>query len=78
MIDSEGMGVIDGLGDMLTAGLTAVGITKKRVNAVASAIGISDCGCDARARMLNEWGNKHLGIGTVGDPHPTQDGDAAR
>ena len=51
-----------GLGDRLAAGLAAFGITKERVNAVAQAVGVTDCGCDERQRKLNELGRK-LGIG---------------
>lgn len=51
-----------GLGDMVAAGLDAVGITKDRVQAVASRVGIKDCGCRKRQQRLNEIGRK-LGIG---------------
>ena len=51
-----------GLGDMVAAGLTAVGITKQRVQAVASAVGIKDCGCSKRQAALNRAG-RQLGIG---------------
>jgi len=51
-----------GLGDMVAAGLDAVGITKERVQAVASAVGVKDCGCKKRQDKLNELGRK-LGIG---------------
>ena len=54
-----------GLGDMVAAGLSLLGITKERVNAVAKSVGVDDCGCDERQRRLNELGRK-LGIG--GDP----------
>ena len=47
-----------GLGDMVAAGLTAVGITKERVSA---AIG-GPCGCDKRQAALNDIGRK-FGIG---------------
>jgi hypothetical protein len=49
-----------GLGDMVAAGLAAVGITKERVSA---AIG-RDCGCAKRQAALNEFG-KRLGIGNA-------------
>lgn len=45
-----------GLGDMVAAGLAAVGVTKERVQAVASAVGISDCGCAQRQAALNRVG----------------------
>lgn len=51
-----------GLGDMVAAGLSAVGITKERVQAVASAVGVKDCGCAKRQEALNAIGRK-LGIG---------------
>lgn len=42
-----------GLGDMVAAGLNAIGITKERAQAVASAFGIKDCGCAGRQEALN-------------------------
>lgn len=51
-----------GLGDMVAAGLDAVGITKRRVQAVANRVGIKDCGCKQRQQRLNELGRK-VGIG---------------
>jgi hypothetical protein len=51
-----------GLGDIVAAGLSAVGITKERAQAVASAVGIKDCGCGKRQAALNAVG-KRLGIG---------------
>jgi hypothetical protein len=51
-----------GLGDMVAAGLDAVGITKERVQAVASVVGVKDCGCRKRQEKLNELGRK-FGIG---------------
>ena len=47
-----------GLGDMVAAGLSTIGITKERVS---KAIG-RPCGCGKRAEQLNELGRK-LGIG---------------
>jgi hypothetical protein len=47
-----------GLGDMVKAGLSAIGITEERVSA---AIG-RPCGCSERAEKLNELGRK-IGIG---------------
>jgi hypothetical protein len=51
-----------GLGDMVATGLSAVGITKERVQAVASAVGVEDCGCKKRQEALNNLGRK-FGIG---------------
>lgn len=48
----------NGLGDILKAGLSAIGITEERVSA---AIG-RPCGCSQRAEALNELGRK-VGIG---------------
>jgi hypothetical protein len=48
-----------GLGDMVAAGLSAVGITPERVS---KALGVKDCGCKKRQKMLNEVGRR-LGIG---------------
>ena len=47
-----------GLGDMVAAGLSAIGITKERVS---KAIG-KPCGCAKRQQRLNELGRR-LGIG---------------
>jgi hypothetical protein len=47
-----------GLGDMVAAGLSAIGITKERVSAVVG----GDCGCHKRQEALNELGRK-IGIG---------------
>lgn len=52
-----------GLGDYIAAGLDAVGITKERVQALASKVGIKDCGCGKRQEIANELGAKYLGIG---------------
>jgi len=51
-----------GLGDVVAAGLSAVGITKERVQAVANAVGIKDCGCAKRQAALTKLGRK-FGIG---------------
>lgn len=51
-----------GLGDMVASGLAAVGITKERAQAVASAVGVKDCGCKKRQQALNELGRR-IGIG---------------
>ena len=47
-----------GLGDIVKAGLSAIGITEQRVS---RAIG-KPCGCGKRAEKLNELGRK-FGIG---------------
>jgi hypothetical protein len=52
-----------GLGDMVSDFLSVFGITKRRVNSAAIAVGVSDCGCAARQQAMNEWGKKNLGIG---------------
>jgi hypothetical protein len=51
-----------GLGDMVAAGLSAVGVTKERAQAVATAVGVKDCGCKNRQERLNQLGRR-LGIG---------------
>lgn len=51
-----------GLGDMVAAGLDAVGITKDRVQRLANAVGIKDCGCKQRQQALNRAG-RLVGIG---------------
>ena len=48
-----------GLGDMVAAGLSAVGITPERVS---KALGVKDCGCKGRAEALNALGRR-IGIG---------------
>lgn len=47
-----------GLGDMVKAGLSAIGITEERVS---KALG-RPCGCSKRAEALNELGRR-IGIG---------------
>lgn len=47
-----------GLGDMVAAGLSAVGITENRVSALLG----RPCGCPGRKRALNALGRR-LGIG---------------
>jgi hypothetical protein len=47
-----------GLGDMVAAGLSAIGVTKELVS---KAVG-GDCGCSKRQEQLNELGRK-IGIG---------------
>jgi hypothetical protein len=49
---------VAGLGDMVAAGLSAIGITKDRVSALAG----GDCGCSKRQQQLNELGRR-IGIG---------------
>jgi hypothetical protein len=51
-------GTPPGLGDMVAAGLNAVGITKERVSAIVG----GPCGCDKRQAALNDIGRK-FGIG---------------
>lgn len=51
-----------GLGDYIAAGLDAVGITKERVQALASTVGIKDCGCKGRQAAANALGAKYLGM----------------
>jgi hypothetical protein len=48
-----------GLGNMVSAGLSAIGITPERVS---KALGVKDCGCRQRAEALNRIGRR-LGIG---------------
>jgi hypothetical protein len=48
-----------GLGDIVAAGLSSVGITPERVS---KALGVKDCGCKKRQAKLNELGRK-FGIG---------------
>lgn len=50
-----------GLGDIMASGLAAIGVTKERVQAVASAVGVKDCGCKGRQAALNKLGEK-LGL----------------
>ena len=47
-----------GLGDIVKAGLSAIGITEARVSAVIG----RPCGCSQRAEALNKLGRK-IGIG---------------
>jgi hypothetical protein len=47
-----------GLGDMVAAGLSAIGVTKELVS---KAVG-GDCGCSKRQEQINELGRK-IGIG---------------
>jgi hypothetical protein len=51
-----------GLGDMVAAGLSAVGITKERVSALVG----GDCGCEQRQEALNDFG-RSIGIGRPPD-----------
>lgn len=43
---------------MVAAGLSAVGITEDRAQAVARAAGFDDCGCRGRRESLNNLGRK--------------------
>lgn len=45
-----------GLGDMVADGLARIGITKERVQSVASRVGLKDCGCSKRQAALNRAG----------------------
>lgn len=47
-----------GLGDIVAAGLSAIGITKERVSRVVG----GDCGCAQRQEALNDIARK-IGIG---------------
>ena len=47
-----------GLGDMVAAGLSAVGITKERVEAVVG----GPCGCSERQAWMNDAGAQWLGM----------------
>ncbi len=47
-----------GLGDLVAAGLDAIGITKERVNRMVG----GDCGCGKRQAALNAAGAKWLGL----------------
>jgi hypothetical protein len=47
-----------GLGDMLKAGLSAVGITEERISRLVG----RPCGCGQRAAKINEFGAKYLGL----------------
>lgn len=47
-----------GLGDIVAAGLSAVGVTPERVSA---ALGVKDCGCKKRQAALNRLGAR-LGL----------------
>lgn len=54
-----GLSPSSGLGDMVAAGLSAIGITPERVS---KAIGVKDCGCKKRQQRLNDIGRR-FGIG---------------
>lgn len=54
-----------GLGDMVAAGLSAVGITKQRVSKLLG----RNCGCEERQDFLNHLGRK-FGIGGPLDQTP--------
>lgn len=55
--------VVRGLGDLMADGLSAIGVTKDRVSAVARAAGVKDCGCGRRQQWMNKMGQKYLGVG---------------
>lgn len=59
---------------MVAAGLESVGITKARAQAVASTVGVSDCGCSQRQQAWNEWGYA-VGIGTPPPAAPEDRGN---
>lgn len=60
-----------GLGDRVATGLSLLGITKDRAQAVAQAVGLGDCGCQQRQDALNRVGYK-FGLGTPpSDAQPT-------
>lgn len=70
-----------GLGDVLADGLAAVGITKKRAQAVASAMGFADCGCKQRQQALNDVGASlgfPAGRGSPVDRLSTMDSERSR
>lgn len=47
------------IGDLVERGLTAIGITKERVEKLTRTEGKpGGCGCESRKRWLNEVGNK--------------------
>jgi len=56
-----------GLGDMVKAGLTTIGITQERVAAVLGSCG----GCEQRQETLNQWGQA-IGIGLPASPNSAQ------
>ena len=47
-----------GLGDMVKAGLSAIGITEDRVSRLVG----KPCGCSKRAAAMNAFGHKYLGL----------------
>jgi hypothetical protein len=51
-----------GLGDLVANALESVGITEEGVQAIASKVGIRDCGCGRRKSALNDLGAKWLGL----------------
>ena len=58
-----------GLGDWVAKTLGDAGITKERVQRLANAIGIEDCGCEQRQEWLNKMGEK---VGFSKTPPPTE------
>lgn len=61
-----------GLGDLVADGLAAMGVTKQRVQKIANAVGISDCGCSGRQSTLNKIGAAYLGMPAGRDPQKTE------
>lgn len=58
LLDAKQLRAKPGLGDMVKAGLSAIGITEERVSKVIG----RPCGCSKRAEALNALGRK-IGIG---------------
>lgn len=52
-----------GLGDMVAFGLSSVGITVDRANAVAQFLGYDECRCPERQEAMNKAGSA-FGIGS--------------
>ncbi len=54
-----------GLGDLVAAGLEAVGVTTARADRLARRLGLAGCGCAGRRDWLNRASGKP---GNLGDP----------
>jgi len=52
-VSASGDTGIRGVGDIVEKGLASIGITKRRVQVLASLVGIEDCGCEERQAALN-------------------------
>jgi hypothetical protein len=65
--ECPGEPVVVGLGDMVKAGLNAVGITQERVASVLGSCG----GCEERQEALNEFG-RAIGIGRAPNGTPKE------